>query len=1211
MPPKHHGLHVSQNKVELTEAAKRELAVEKNLVKFRVPHEEIASLETSLWGTVKHVDWRAMSEYRQKQMQENERVFDIAMYKGLMKLYTIYDEEMAKEKTEAKTLAKRVCICSRCFDDPNKALNLCIIGTGNLATSNIKQHNNSYHAGTPGPYLYRSTTATQNKTSNMKGSAAKSVGSQSSISRFARKLPTTKKEAQTLVKSCVYKCINDLGFPGVTVEKKVFRDLLHCVWENAPLLQARDLIMSTRTLTSLRVDSYMEYVHVVQTFARGIMAEYVYLCGKPVPCATICHDVWQGHKKDILGVVIMVADPRNCQMYKIPIGFIHVHAHDAALISDITLKLMHTFGFSSVYVNATVNDNTNSAILASKYISGTNEGGKCDMHRAELMIKHATGLATRSKDNQICDSNPSFVHVYKKFYGFASWLMSGHARSRIENLKAYSIQRNKVVVDIVIPNATRVAGCVLLIQFLIRNKFPMDEYCFRPFGGDAEFKKRYPTQEEWNQVAQFEGVLAPLQRFSISLQSDEPATGCAAVVQAYMSFYEVFLMKQQGVRCISLNGDNYTAEQTWDGSSTMQQLSSKRKLIPWNELKPPTQILVNRFLKEFRTYMLNKRDHDGEKALLGNPLTCVSMPALFLFIKFYKEADASNNNVSDNDRLKNLFVNDMVRRFRVMRNPAVDAAAGAGPFPTTVPIPVNAATSSPPADPAAAGSPPATTATASTMMAPAAVTAPAPAPVELGVGDIFKSFALKKKQEKVITSATAQGTTNQASEKEQLKKMLAECHDAYKKYISWCETEMDDWHSVICRYPSQRYHEHSKKWDPEARARFVENCENKNYLEVGLYFDVLAWWQENKTKFPKVFPSAIIALTKPPTNAFVERGFSGASHFDSNRLMRRQIAKNFEMRTMDAQTRALRERLMKSEKVLGDLATAKQSLLEEYNKSNVATEGEMVATKASTRSLMDLTTYWSRFNRAQMSGRPKVQSSIIKFVVDGSKQTTTRRRQQTTTASTANNDATLEIDDEEDEEVTCEVDDQVDLYTIGDADNVELVDLSYDSDNENTEMDEYEPEDNDVVLLQSLQDKLVEEETGVIQVDKHPPYYYDDRAGYVDMTADDDKEEDDEPLPFQQTPEQMLSRPIPSTPKQKDDGSMMSSASKRNKTTQDVPPRSYTPRKAKEVAAVNKKTKKKKAQPKRKAGGKKRKVDESYQSSEEDEEDEDTESEEE
>jgi hypothetical protein len=59
-------------------------------------------------------------------------------------------------------------------------------------------------------------------------------------------------------------------------------------------------------------------------------------------------------------------------------------------------------------------------------------------------------------------------------------------------------------------------------------------------------------------LSEFEGVLFPLQKLSISLQSDEPATARAAVVQAYMSYFEIALMKNTGVSCISLNGDDYT-----------------------------------------------------------------------------------------------------------------------------------------------------------------------------------------------------------------------------------------------------------------------------------------------------------------------------------------------------------------------------------------------------------------------------------------------------------------------------------------------------------------------------------------------------------------------------------------------------------------------------------------------------------------------------
>jgi hypothetical protein len=50
--------------------------------------------------------------------------------------------------------------------------------------------------------------------------------------------------------------------------------------------------------------------------------------------------------------------------------------------------------------------------------------------------------------------------------------------------------------------------------------------------------------------------------------------------------------------------------------------------------------------------------------------------------------------------------------------------------------------------------------------------------------------------------------------------------------------------------------EHSKDWKDSDRAMFEEECDSHNFLKVGMYFDVLAWWQENEAKFPRVFPSA-------------------------------------------------------------------------------------------------------------------------------------------------------------------------------------------------------------------------------------------------------------------------------------------------------------------------------------------------------------------
>ena len=55
------------------------------------------------------------------------------------------------------------------------------------------------------------------------------------------------------------------------------------------------------------------------------------------------------------------------------------------------------FRFTQKDLCATINDNISSAILAMKYIDGTNIVGNCKMHKAKLILKHATGLAKCKK----------------------------------------------------------------------------------------------------------------------------------------------------------------------------------------------------------------------------------------------------------------------------------------------------------------------------------------------------------------------------------------------------------------------------------------------------------------------------------------------------------------------------------------------------------------------------------------------------------------------------------------------------------------------------------------------------------------------------------------------------------------------------------------------------------------------------------------------
>ena len=119
----------------------------------------------------------------------------------------------------------------------------------------------------------------------------------------------------------------------------------------------------------------------------------------------------------------MFVDPHK-EPYQIPIGLVSTSGHSIDEISYLTWKLLFVYGFSSKDLCTSVNHNTNRAILAGQYIVGNDKAGKSEMHKAKLILKHATGLATWKKKGQIVDSNPTFVKIYKSFYNFGAWLMS-------------------------------------------------------------------------------------------------------------------------------------------------------------------------------------------------------------------------------------------------------------------------------------------------------------------------------------------------------------------------------------------------------------------------------------------------------------------------------------------------------------------------------------------------------------------------------------------------------------------------------------------------------------------------------------------------------------------------------------------------------------------------------------------------------------------
>ncbi|KAL7558739.1 hypothetical protein ACA910_010895 [Epithemia clementina (nom. ined.)] len=376
---------VAEQTQEVSEATKLKFAEEKSLLKMHPPPKLVFKdcLKGSHWEAVMHIHW---TEVHSLCLSMHDRSF--SEYHGMLQVFSVLDQATEEDRyQDYKSITQMLVVCPICFNNPSVSLYKSLIGCGKGSSSNIKQHWTSCHKDLQLKPETNSPTKKKNK--------------QSTLPYGGKKIPT-RMEANKNIRYAIYCFINDLGLPTDTVTKEVFRDMLDAVRTNSVILSRSDFSLSTKAVTAMRIHSYNNFVQLVAGLMSRVRSHYATLCGKSIPFATIAHDVWNGKKKDILGITVMFCDPRNCLLHQIPIGMVKVSGHTAAQVSAITKQIITTYGMDSSDLSAAVNDNTNSAVLASKYITG--RGGKCDMHKAELILKHATGLCTRSRNKQVVDS---------------------------------------------------------------------------------------------------------------------------------------------------------------------------------------------------------------------------------------------------------------------------------------------------------------------------------------------------------------------------------------------------------------------------------------------------------------------------------------------------------------------------------------------------------------------------------------------------------------------------------------------------------------------------------------------------------------------------------------------------------------------------------------------------------------------------------------
>ena len=184
--------------------------------------------------------------------------------------------------------------------------------------------------------------------------------------------------------------------------------------------------------------------------------------------------------------------------------------------------------------------------------------------------------------------------------------------------------------------------------------------------------------------------------------------------------------------------------------------------------------------------------------------------------------------------------------------------------------------------------------------------------------DIFNLIHQKEQAEKEQLAQATHQDEDQARLTQLRMNLRTEYKKQFEHYIGFCESKIDgNWAAIICKFPSKTYLSERDKWDNKTISKFEKDCVKGNYRAVGKYFDVLGWWHHHQNDYPHMYPSALLWLSKPTTNAFQERVFSLGSWFDSNRLMHRQTAHTFQVRMLECITQQLRRDITEAETTIG------------------------------------------------------------------------------------------------------------------------------------------------------------------------------------------------------------------------------------------------------------------------------------------------------
>ena len=301
---------------------------------------------------------------------------------------------------------------------------------------------------------------------------------------------------------------------------KAFKELMDFTLSNAKQIMTTkkgNRYMGKERFTRKRFDNFEAFISAVIGSVNESRTAYHEMAGGPISWMNVCHDGWKHKKHEKHGVSICFHNPVCQSTYCIAIGLCHAPNGKSKTLAEVTVAILLRFGIiADLDAARGANDNANNAAKATELI--TKMFGRCVMHLLELMMEHALGIKKRNMDGNVVDQNPSAELVCAYVKSFVGVMMDGRSKRYTEYVKMMTSLGRKCI-QFTVPNSTRVAGCHIMYQNMIKSRWNL--YAFHKRDKEPDWAEKVElSNNQWLEVAQMEGIISYGAGLAIAVQSD-------------------------------------------------------------------------------------------------------------------------------------------------------------------------------------------------------------------------------------------------------------------------------------------------------------------------------------------------------------------------------------------------------------------------------------------------------------------------------------------------------------------------------------------------------------------------------------------------------------------------------------------------------------------------------------------------------------------